>query len=229
MKLFILDTSTSVFSMAICDGERLLAEETGAAGPATAARLGPALVRLFAATGLAPADMDAFAVTVGPGSFTGLRVGIALVKGLAYATGKPVVPLSSLALLAMNGRRSRIPVCPLFDARKSEVYGALYSLASGIEPTVAETAADPALFLRQLDGPALFLGDGALRYRTLISDIMGNRAEFAPDELQHPRAAAGISLALQALSSGAAIPSAELLPRYLRLPEAELSRRVSLD
>jgi len=225
VKLFILDTSTGVFSMALADGPRILAEESGIAGPSSAARLAPAIAGLFAAAGLAPADMDCFAVTVGPGAFTGLRVGIALVKGLAYATAKPVIPLSSLALLAMNARQSPIPVCPLFDARKGEVYAALYDFATGAEPVVAETAADPAAFLRRLEGRALFLGDGALRYRELIEEIVGERAEYADSSINNPRAAAGIALAKNIFSVGGAIPPAQLLPRYLRLSEAELSRR----
>jgi len=225
MKLFILDTSTGVFSMALADGTRIVAEESGVSGPSSAARLAPAIAGLFSAAGLTPADMDAFAVTVGPGAFTGLRVGIALVKGLAYATGKPTVPLSSLALLAMNARESDIPVCPLFDARKGEVYGALYEFGAGVDPVVAETAADPAIFLRCLEGRVLFLGDGATRYGELIKEIMGERAEFAGPDLQHPRASAGISLARDLFSSGGAILPAKLLPRYLRLSEAELSRR----
>ncbi len=225
MKLFIIDTSTSVFSMAIADKGTLLAEECGVAGPSTAARLAPAVTGLFAAAGLAPADMDVFAVTVGPGAFTGLRVGIALVKGLSCATGKPALPLSSLALLAMNARESDIPVCPLFDARKGEVYGALYDFSVGSTPVVSEAAADPAAFLRGIEGRALFLGDGALRYRELIEEVMGERARFAAGNLHHPRAAAGIDLALEGVSKGMAIPPGQLLPRYLRLSEAELSRR----
>lgn len=224
MKLFILDTATSVFSMALADGTRILAEESGVAGPSSAARLAPAIAGLFTAAGMTPADMDCFAVSVGPGAFTGLRVGIALVKGLAYATGKPVIPLSSLALLAMNARGSDIPVCPLFDARKGEVYGALYDFASGAEPVIAEEAADPTTFLRRLEGRALFLGDGAVRYGALIRETMGERAVFAGPELQNPRAAAGIQLAMD-LFAASAVPPAQVLPHYLRLSEAELSRR----
>lgn len=225
MKLFILDTSTGVYSMALADGSRILAEESGVAGPSSAARLAPTIVGMFDAAGLTPADLDGFAVTVGPGAFTGLRVGISLVKGLAYATGKPVAPLSSLALLAMNASHSALPVCPLFDARKGEVYGALYDVANGFEMTVAETVSDPAIFLRRLDGRVLFLGDGATRYSELINEIMGGRAEFADMSLHHPRASAGIELAQCVFASGDDISPAQLLPRYIRLSEAELNRR----
>ena len=211
--------------MAIGDGTTLLAEESGIAGPSTAPRLAPAIDTLFASAGCTPRDMDAFAVTVGPGAFTGLRVGIALVKGLAIATGKPAIPLSSLALLAMNARERSLPVCPLFDARKGEVYGALYDFAASVDPVIAETAADPADFLSRLEGRVLFLGDGAVRYADLIREIMGDRAEIADPSLHHPRAAAGLGLAQSAFAAGLAVPPAKLLPRYLRLSEAELSRR----
>lgn len=225
MKLFILDTSTSVFSMALADNGTLLAEESGVAGPSSAARLAPALAGLFAVAGLAPADMDAFAVTSGPGAFTGLRVGIALVKGLAMATGKPVIPLPSLGLLAMNAAESPLPVCPLFDARKGEVYGALYDFTVGPGPVIPQTVADPAAFLARLSGRVLFLGDGAVRYWPLIEELMGARATFADPSLNAPRAGAGIGLALTAFSAGLAVSPAHLLPTYLRLSEAELSRR----
>jgi len=225
MKLFILDTATGVFSMAIADGPRILAEEGGASGPSSAARLAPAISGLFAAAGLSPAEMDCFAVTVGPGAFTGLRVGISLVKGLAYATAKPVIPLSSLALLAMNANHGGLPVCPMFDARKGEVYTAIYRFDPAIELAVAESAVDPATFLIQLEGQVLFLGDGSVRYRPLIEEIMGERAVFADAELNNPRAAAGVPLALDLCRVGGAVSPAQLLPRYLRLSEAELSRR----
>lgn len=225
MKQFIIDTSTSVYSMAIADGQTLLAENSGVAGPSTAARLAPAMEALFVEAQLTPAAMDFFTVTNGPGAFTGLRVGVSLVKGLALATGKPVIPISSLALLAMNAAGSPIPVCPMFDARKGEVYTGLYDFTAGPGPVVPEAAAAPALFLASLPGRVLFLGDGSIRYRDLILEVMGDRAQFADSELHNPRAAAGIAMALDLFAVNAAIPPAELLPRYLRLPEAELSRR----
>ncbi len=225
MKLLVIDTSTSVFSMAVASGENLLAEETGAGGQATAARLAPAVKRVLQASGVTMAELDGFAVTVGPGAFTGLRAGISLVKGMAFATGKPVAALSSLELLAMNAINSSIPVCPMFDARKSEVYTALYQMEGGGSLLISEMAADPALFLEKIAGSPLFLGDGALRYRSLIVEQLGSRAFFADPPLNHPKASAGVRLALREFASGAAVPPAEILPRYLRLSEAELNRR----
>jgi tRNA threonylcarbamoyladenosine biosynthesis protein TsaB len=224
MKLLILDTSTGVFSAAISDGASLLGEVSGPAGPNTAARLAPAVQSLFAGSGLTPADLDGCAVTIGPGSFTGLRVGMAIIKGLAFAVNKPVVGLSSLALLAMNARESGLPVCPLFDARKGEVYGGLYDFSADMKALVPDTVSPPEQFLAGIDGPAVFLGDGSVRYRELISGRFGSCALFVDPLLDNPAASAGIPLALQAFADGKAIPPVALMPRYLRLSEAELNR-----
>jgi tRNA threonylcarbamoyladenosine biosynthesis protein TsaB len=228
MKLLILDTSTSVFTVAISQGEKLLGEATGESGHLTAARLVPAVQNLFADCGLAPAELDGLAVTVGPGAFTGLRVGLAFIKGLAYAVNKPVVGLSSLQLLAMNAAGSSIPVCPLFDARRGEVYGGLYRFGSATGTLIADTVSPPEKFIEMIHEPAVFLGDGAVRYQELIVERLGSSAFFVAAEHNNPAAAAAIPLALQAIAAGKAVDAVALLPRYLRLSEAELNRNKTL-
>lgn len=225
MKILIIDTATSVFSIAVAEGETVLGERVGDAGPATSAGIPGQIEALLTDCHLGMDDVDAFAVTVGPGAFTGLRVGIALVKGLAYSTGKPVVQLSSLELLAQNAKSSVIPVCPMFDARKSEVYSALYLFHDGMTLLRPETAISPARLVAELEGPTLFIGDGALRYRELIAGQMGEQVLFADEKLNNPKASAGAALAFNRLQSGETVSPFELLPRYLRLPEAELSKR----
>jgi tRNA threonylcarbamoyladenosine biosynthesis protein TsaB len=223
VRLLSVDTATTIFSVALADGPLLLGEETGAAGPATTVRLAPAIEGLLTRVGLAPAELDGFAVTVGPGSFTGLRVGIALVCAMAYGVGKPVFPVSSLELLAMNAPPGSV-VCPMLDARKAEVYCALFRRRELLETVVAEGAHAPESFIGSLEGPVLFLGDGAERYRAQIADTCGPRAEIPPaGPLHQLRAAAAIPLVL----SGHLQPlsPAAILPRYLRRPEAELNRR----
>jgi len=125
VKILHLDTATNVFSIAISAGEQVIAEFCGDAGPATSAKIPGHIHSLLRDVGIDMAAIDAFAVTVGPGSFTGVRVGIALVKGMAYATGKPIIPLSSLELLALNAKASSLSVCPLFDARRMGVSSGL--------------------------------------------------------------------------------------------------------
>lgn len=224
LKLLLVDTATNCFSMALCDGARVIASRSANGGATTAARLTPFLQSLFAESGIAPAQLDALAVTVGPGSFTGLRVGMAFVKGLAMALGRAVVPLSSLELLALNADGSAIPVCPMYDARKSEVYAAVYDCSGAMQSIISETVTNPATFIEKITTRTLFIGDGAVRYRDLIEERLGELAEFADPVQNEPQASAGVSLALAGFASGRALQPAALLPRYLRLPEAEIAR-----
>lgn len=224
LKILLVDTATSCLSMALCDGEQVIAARSANGGPSTAARLNPFLQSLFAESNIGPADLDALAVTVGPGSFTGLRVGMAFVKGLAMAIGRPVVPISSLELLAMNAMASTIQVCSMYDARKSEVYAAVYDCSGDVRCIVPESVAAPAAFIERITTSTLFIGDGAVRYRDLIEQRLGELAVFADPLMNEPKALAGVKLVIVGLASGKALQPAALLPRYLRLPEAEIAR-----
>ena len=210
--------------MALCDAERVIAARSADGGASTTARLTPYLQALFAESGIVPAELDALAVTVGPGSFTGLRVGMAFVKGLAMALDRSVVPLSSLELLAMNAKENAMPVCAMYDARKSEVYAAVYDFRGSMHMIVPETVIAPAAFIEKITARTLFIGDGAVRYRDLIEQQLGRLAVFGEQAMNEPHAAAGVRLALAGLAAGQALPPAALLPRYLRLPEAEIAR-----
>ncbi len=185
----------------------------------------PELERLLISSSLTLNQIDLFACTVGPGAFTGVRTGVATVQGLALAQGKPCVGLSTLALLAAGLPHAAHPVCPLLDARKSEVYAGLYRCADLPVPLLEDRATAPAPWLAQLNGPTIFTGDGALRYRELITATLGNDALFAPSSQTIPRAGHGILLAEQAFRNGESLAPEQLLPRYLRLSEAELSRQ----
>ena len=226
MIILSLDTSTNVFSIAVSDGDIVIAELSGDAGPAASAKIPGHIQNLLNDACLDITAIEAFAVTVGPGAFTGLRVGIALVKGLAYSTGKPVIPLSSLELLALNARNSKIPVCTLFDARRGEVYSALFGFDGGLQLIRPEMAIAPAQLLAELAGDILFIGDGATRYRDLIIDLRGEAAQFVADELNFPRASAGAALVQSRLEAGRTVSPLELAPCYLRLPEAQLNKKL---
>lgn len=228
MNILTLDTATNVFSIALSRDEHVVAELSSDAGPATSAKIPGHLHALLAEAGLEIPAIDAFAITVGPGAFTGLRVGIALVKGLAYSTGKPVIPLSSLELLALNATGSAIPVCAMFDARRGEVYAAVYDFSSRVGLLRPERAINPGELLDELAGDILFIGDGASRYRELIAERHGLRAHFAADGLNHPRASAAAALVLSHLQSGRTVSPFELAPRYLRLPEAVLNKALGI-
>ena len=224
MNLLTVDTSTSTCSVALTRDDDLRAELLLAGGPTLTSRLLANIDAVLRGSGMTVADLDGLAVALGPGAFTGLRVGVAAVKGLALACGKPVVGFSSLAVLAANLSWVAWPVCPMFDARKGEVYGALYRCSPLPEPVVNDCVAPPERFLRQLDGPTVFVGEGALRYRELIVAVLGKNALFAPPHLHQPRAAAGAVLARSALARGESVPLPLLNPAYIRPSEAELAK-----
>ncbi|HIJ88969.1 MAG TPA: tRNA (adenosine(37)-N6)-threonylcarbamoyltransferase complex dimerization subunit type 1 TsaB [Desulfuromonadales bacterium] len=229
MKILAIDTSTSFASVAIAVDEQVVAESLLSTNRTLSARLVPEIERLLTTAGLSFNDIDIYASTIGPGSFTGVRGGIATIQGLALATGKPCAAFSSLALLAMNFSLSPIPVCVLLDARKSEVYAALYNCSSAIPtPIITDCVLPPALLLDQIAAlnkhSIIFVGDGAVRYHDLIAERLGDQAVFAPYPLNSPHAANGTVLALHASRCGALPGPGQLLPLYLRASDAEINR-----
>ncbi|MCL2760667.1 MAG: tRNA (adenosine(37)-N6)-threonylcarbamoyltransferase complex dimerization subunit type 1 TsaB [Desulfuromonadales bacterium] len=223
MKILTIDTSTDVGSVAVTADKKLLYEELFPGGVSTTDRLASSVNIALKQLSINPVNLDYIGVATGPGSFTGIRVGIAFAKGLSYSTGVPVAGFSSLELLAMNGVPSYIPICPMADARKKEVYTALYRYDNCLIKVLSEQAADPSRFLDSIEGEVLFIGVGAVLYKSLILDKMGDKAKFAPDHLHFPRASAGAFLVQQQAEAGVK-SSFELTPEYLRLPEAELNK-----
>lgn len=225
MKILAVDTSSNCSSVSLSDGSTLLGECLLGEDRCNSGRLMDSISGLLQAARLTPDGVDAFAVSLGPGSFTGVRVGIATVKGLAMATGKPVVGFSSLAMLAMNLPYCSEQVAPMFDARKGEVYAALYrcgSLPDAIEP---DAVLSPEDFLDRIKHPTVFVGDGAVRYRELIGSTLGELAVFPPWHANLPRACAGAVIAREAAREGKFTPLARLNPTYLRASEAEIAKR----
>ena len=233
MNILILDTSTSLASVAITVDNTLAAESTFNTDRTLSARLIPEIERLLAVAGLTPADIDLYAASTGPGSFTGVRGGIATIQGLALATGKPCVGISSLTLLALNLPLAAHPVCALLDARKSEVYAALFDCSASIPaPMIRDCVLPPDRFLQLLrtttSTPVIFCGDGAVRYHDLIAEQMGEQAVFAPFPLHATHASYASPLALHALLNHQSIAPSQLLPTYLRASDAEINRPVKL-
>ncbi|MBI5483699.1 MAG: tRNA (adenosine(37)-N6)-threonylcarbamoyltransferase complex dimerization subunit type 1 TsaB [Deltaproteobacteria bacterium] len=233
MKILAIDTSTAMATVAIADGEKIIAESQFSADRTLSSRLIPEIKRILVIAGWAVADIDLFAASIGPGSFTGVRGGVATMQGLALAAGKPCAGFSSLTLLSMNFSLSSRLVCPMLDARKSEVYAALYDCSTSIpSPVINDCVMPPDSFLDQLrqttDKQVIFAGEGALRYRDLIAGRMADRAIFAPFPLNPSRAAHGATLALELFESGDCFAPSRLLPVYLRASDAEINRSSKL-
>ncbi|MBW2476310.1 MAG: tRNA (adenosine(37)-N6)-threonylcarbamoyltransferase complex dimerization subunit type 1 TsaB [Deltaproteobacteria bacterium] len=226
VRLLTVQTATPAGSVALTDGERVLGEISFNVRRTHNDWLLVAITRLLEMAEMSIADLDGFAVVVGPGSFTGLRVGIATVKALAQSCDRKIVGVSSLRTLAMQTPYSRLPVCSMLDARKKEVYTGLYSWESGQpEPLSEERVIKPEILLSELSGGIVFVGDGALTYRTLIVRQLGAHAHFAPWSVAAPRAASAALLALDDWNAGHRLSPETLLPIYIRPSEAELNWR----
>ena len=234
MVTLALDTSTAGGSTALRRDGVLVAERAGPRDVPHARRLPTELVLTLEQAGVALADVTLFAVSSGPGAFTGLRIGIATQQGLAFAAGKPLVGVSSLDALAhLAHERADLPHHPLIaawmDAARGEVFTALYERApSGAvalvdAPAVASAAAAIERWRSfTAGGPILFIGDGAIRYRDELAAAFGDAAAVVPDA---PRLAAVIArLAEGAAARGEAGPPQSIRPLYVRRPDAELAR-----
>lgn len=228
MLILALDTTTRTGSSALARDDVVLKERASDDTQPHAARLPGELMELLAQEGAELSQIDVYAVATGPGSFTGLRVGIATMQGLAFASGKPLVGVSALDALAVIGRRraqahreEMCPVATLVDAWRGEVYAALYENGLQAKPP---TVTDPAAWIQGLPRRLTrFLGDGAATYRELIGDIMGPNAVIS--DPSSPCLAGTIAmLALSAVQAGHRPPPHAIRPLYVRRPDAELAR-----
>ncbi|MBI5886316.1 MAG: tRNA (adenosine(37)-N6)-threonylcarbamoyltransferase complex dimerization subunit type 1 TsaB [Deltaproteobacteria bacterium] len=225
VKIAAFDTSSSSGSIAILDDGRLVAELNVPRPGLHAEWLLEAFGRMLKDIGAAVSDIDLYAVGAGPGSFTGLRIGISVVKGLAWACGKRVAGVSTLEALAMNLRGSDIAVCPILDARKGEVYAAVYGFnGEAMRVIIEEAAFKPAILFARIreaglaDG-VIFLGEGLRAYQAQVMDNLPGAA-IAPAELWHVRALNVAMLAMNAPEK--MVEPGALVPVYLRKSEVEV-------
>ena len=223
MKLLAVDTSTRACSVAVVDQDRLACEiTTGPAGTHSTHLL--SLIR----TALALAEMelhglDGLSVCVGPGSFTGLRIGVSTVKGLAFATAKPVAAVSSLEALAQPWLPWPHLICAMLDARKGEVYAARYRARDGhLEREGREAVLSIEEALDGIHETCLFVGDGASRYREPIGVRLGPLALFPAPGQDIVRASSVAALAQLQFARKEIEDLDRLVPRYVRHSDEEL-------
>ena len=227
MKILAFDTSGKSASLAVLEDEHVLGEIFLDLDIHHSEILLPAVDDLCRTTGVGIQAMDLFACTEGPGSFTGLRIGLATMKGLVLATGKPIVGVSTLESLAWSAAESLLTICPMLDARKDQIYTALYRRdPSGpmLNPG-PDRLAELDSFLAGIAEPTLFLGDGAVRYRSLIETALSDRARFGEPFQNHIRGAIVGFLGYRKYRECGGQDPLLLTPRYLRLSEAEEKRR----
>jgi tRNA threonylcarbamoyladenosine biosynthesis protein TsaB len=224
MKVLALETATLTGGAAIVDDcAGLVGEVRIDVKVAHSERLMPSVEWLLEASNLTIEDMDAFAVSIGPGSFTGLRIGVSTVKGFAYAANKPVVPVPTLDAMARMFTFCPHIICPMLDARKNQIYAALYKWeGTRCEKIMPEIAADPEEFLGQINETVVLTGDGTEKYRELIMNTLKDNAVFAPATKMSPSAAAVAEIAVEKIKQGITADPVSLAPFYIRKSEAEV-------
>lgn len=234
MKILAIDTTAKTAAIAIADGEKLIASATLNAPGTHSVTILPAVDMLLKGSSLTVADIDAFACSAGPGSFTGVRIGVALVKGLAFGTDKPCIGVSSLESLARNLIFTSGIVCPVMDARRNQLYNALFRCENGVLTRLTEdrllTADELYEELKAYNEPITFAGDGcAIAEAKIIAKDETGRMTVAPELYRWQN---GYSVAQSALAEYAAASeedkakytAAALSPVYLRASQAERER-----
>jgi tRNA threonylcarbamoyladenosine biosynthesis protein TsaB len=220
MLILTIETSTPTERVAVVRDGAVLTELTEAVGRGHTEKLLAAVETVLSRSSVALEDLDAIAVSIGPGRFSGLRVGLATAKGLAAASGIPVVPVETLAALAETARPVEGLICPMLDARKGEVYGALFRLGGSRERLLPDVAVTPGELLERVseaaeDGPVLCLGSGASVCRAEIEAALGGAARFPEADVEAPAPSA-----IAALAAERDLPdpsdAATLEPVYLR-------------
>ncbi len=212
MLILGLDTATDVGSLALVEDTRLVAEYSLESAGTYLSRLLPRLAQLFAAAGRDPADLGALGVSVGPGNFTGLRIGLATAKTLAWSLGCPLAPLPTLEVLAAQVPPQPHPIGVVLDAKRQEVFWGLYRAAADRPRVLAEPIRLPlAELARRLTPPLVLIG-------FLVSSLTLPRegVSLAPPERRLPRAATVARLALSRLEGGLTAAPEQLAPTYLR-------------
>jgi tRNA threonylcarbamoyladenosine biosynthesis protein TsaB len=235
MRILSLDTTTRAGSVALVDDDRVIAERRGDPSRTHAERLPREILALLADHGRQSSDIDLFAVASGPGSFTGLRVGIATIQGLAFVHGRRIAAVSALDALAQSAARD-LPAGAVIgvwtDAHRRDVFTALYQLGSDptftparLTPVDAPAVGKPAATLLRwppLIGrePIVFAGDGARQYADLI------RAQRPDARIIDASPLAGVIGLMAAImaETGDTIEPAEVRPLYVRRPDAEVER-----
>lgn len=221
MIVLAMDTSGPSLSVALLRDDVAVFECTQQNGLTHSDSLMPLVDAALAAAGLAPGDVDCFAVANGPGSFTGVRIGVTTAKALAHATGKSCVGVNALEALAAGAALFAGVVCPMQDARAGQVYGAAFCGGVRVLPDMAAKLEDYLARLPQ-DVPCCFIGDGAVAHRGAIVQALGARAMFPAREDMPLRASRVARLA--AAQPGRIGDWRALMPYYLRAPQAERER-----
>ena len=229
MKILSLDSSADVGTVAICEDDRLLAEMTVNTGNTHSESLLPTVEAVLKITGTDINDIDLFACSTGPGSFTGVRIGVATIKGIAYGKGKPCASISTLEALAQNLKGFNGIICPVMNARRNQVYNALFECKDSV---ITRLTPDRAISIEELDSelaeknmPVYLCGDG---YGITEKGFVHTKVCNVPYRMRLASAYGVALCAIEAYNNKDVLNDASLVPIYLRPSQAERERNERL-
>lgn len=224
MKILAIDTSATAASAALCDENKLIGEFFINTKLTHSRTLMPMIENLLANTDTKMSDISVVAVNCGPGSFTGVRIGVAAAKGLAFADDLPCIEVSTLESLAYNMRSVKGIICPVMDARCSQVYNAIFRCDGAIPQRLCKNRAlsisELCEALKGYDERIILVGDGAELCYNAMKELLTN-AELAPISARFQRASSTAEIAVEKFNKGEVLSPEQLMPMYLRLPQAE--------
>lgn len=223
MLILGLDTATWKASVGLRIDGQLAAERSRIADGSHAVSLLSLIEEVLQDGGCSVRDLESVAVSGGPGSFTGLRIGWSVAKGLAYATGARLVAVPTLEALARTVAYLEGKICPVLDARKGEVYAACFeSQSGGLRRLTEDLLLTPDALLGMLPRPCAVLGDAVAVYGTFLQQRLGASVTLLPSDTHGPSGGMIAAVADERLHAGAPDDLSPLEPRYIRLSEAEL-------
>lgn len=222
MKILALESSAVAASVALIEDEKILVENYCNIGFTHSQTLMPMVQNLLSISNHSMHEIDGFAVSAGPGSFTGIRIGVSAVKGLAFGTEKPCVPVSTLEGIAEPFRGQDVTVCAVMDARCKQFYQAFFSCKGGrIDRLTEDRAVSSEQLTREIEtmpDPVILAGDGAYLANQLLKN---NKCRLAPTQLLFQRASSVALIGARRFKEGCFVHAEQLVPFYLRPPQAE--------
>ena len=219
MKILAMDTSSVNATVAVCDESRILGEYTVSGDRAHSQIIMPMLDELLKRCSLDINDIDVFAVCLGPGSFTGLRIGIAAIKTFAATLGKKIIGVSATDEVAANFFGNNKYICPIFDARRNDVYNAVFK--DGKKITDDRICSIETVLSEMKDKEVIFTGDAVIKYADTITGASNSNWHIAPCNLSHQSASALASVALKRAKNNDFDSVDSLSPVYIRPSQAE--------
>lgn len=224
MKVLGINTSTILGSVGLVDTDQVVGEYSLNIPITHSERLMTCIDHLLTDTRVRLEEVEGFSITLGPGSFTGLRIGISTVKGLAFATGQPVAGVSTLEALALNLPNCANQICPILDARKKETYTALFRADTShrLKRLTPDLVISPQDLVREIHGPVTFLGEGVEVYGNYLKRKLGRRASFVAPEFGYVHGAVVARMGVKVILKGKTLDLATFVPHYIRRSEAEI-------